>query len=82
MVVREGEEVVRIELLVVMAILVVDSNADEVEGRVEEVVLRRVVGVVVAAAPGTHCEVLRYTQVLPEAQVNGPDPAKIRSVTL
>jgi hypothetical protein len=51
------EEVVRVGVLVVIVIVVVHAEAEEVDGRVEEVVVRRVVGVVVGAAlPGWHWE--------------------------
>lgn len=50
-VVREGEEVVRVGVLVVMVIVVVHWDADELDVRVEEVVVRRVVEVV-DGAPG------------------------------
>lgn len=82
-VVREGEEVVRVGVLVVMVMVAVLSDT------ADEVVVRRVVGVVVGAAPGWHCEknVLRYTQVLPEAQVNGldqplPPPVEVSNLPL
>ena len=57
-VVREGaEEVVRVGVLVVMVIVVVHAEAEELDDRVEEVVVRRVVDVVVGAAlPGWHWE--------------------------
>lgn len=54
-VVREGEEVVRVGVLVVMVIVVVHLDADELAVRVEEVVVRRVVEVG-AAVPGWHWE--------------------------
>lgn len=54
-VVREGEEVVRVGVLVVMVIVVVHLDAGELEARVEEVVVRRVVEVG-AAVPGWHWE--------------------------
>lgn len=50
-VVREGEEVVRVGVLVVMVMVVVHWDADELDVRVEEVVVRRVVEVV-DGAPG------------------------------
>jgi hypothetical protein len=55
-VVREGaEEVVRVGVLVVMVIVVVHAEAEELDDRVDEVVVRRVVDVVVGAAlPGWH----------------------------
>jgi hypothetical protein len=55
-VVREGaEEVVRVGGLVVMVIVVVHAEAEELDDRVDEVVVRRVVDVVVGAAlPGWH----------------------------
>lgn len=56
MVVRDGEEVVRVGVLVIMVMDVVDADAEEVEDRVEEVVVRRVVDVVVDVASGRHCE--------------------------
>ena len=43
-------------VLVLMVIVVVHCEAFELEDRVDEVVVRRVVAVVVAAAPGWHCE--------------------------
>ena len=56
-VVREGDDVVLVGVLVVMVIVVVHAEAlEELEDRVEEVVVRRVVDVVVATAPGWHCE--------------------------
>ena len=55
-VVREGEDVVLVGVLVVMVIVVVHAEALELDDRVEEVVVRRVVAVVVTAAPGWHCE--------------------------
>jgi hypothetical protein len=39
-----------------MVIVVVHAEALELDDRVEEVVVRRVVAVVVTAAPGWHCE--------------------------
>lgn len=54
-VVFEGEDVVLVGVLVVIVIVVVHAEALELEDRVEEVVWR-VVAVVVAAAPGWHCE--------------------------
>ena len=54
-VVREGEEVVLVGVLVVIVIVVVHLDADELEARVEEVVVRRVVEVG-AAVPGWHWE--------------------------
>lgn len=51
-VVREGEDVVLVGVLVVIVIVVVHAEAFELEDRVEEVVVRRVVAVVVAVAPG------------------------------
>jgi hypothetical protein len=60
LVVREGEEeVVLVGVLVVIVIVVVQAEAEELDGRAEEVdvVVRRVVlGVVVGAEPGWHCE--------------------------
>jgi hypothetical protein len=56
LVVREGEEVVFVGMLVVMVIVVVQAEALELE---EEVVVWRVVAVVLAvevAVPGWHCE--------------------------
>ena len=55
-VVREGEAVVRVGVLVVIVIVVVHLDAEELKDRVEEVVVRRVVAVVVVAGPGWHCE--------------------------
>jgi hypothetical protein len=57
-VVRDGEEVVRVGVLVVMVIVVVHREADELDVRDEEVVVvvRRVVEVVGAAVPGWHWE--------------------------
>ena len=55
-VVFEGEDVVLDGVLVVIVIVVVHAEALELEDRVEEVVVRRVVDVVVATAPGWHCE--------------------------
>ena len=43
-------------VLVLMVIVVVHTEAFELEDRIEEVVVRRVVAVVVAAASGWHCE--------------------------
>jgi hypothetical protein len=58
-VVREGEDVVLVGVLVVMVMVVVHLDADDVEARVDEgevvVVVRRVVEVG-AAVPGWHCE--------------------------
>jgi hypothetical protein len=51
-VVREGDDVVLMGVLVVMVIVVVHTEALELDDRVEEVAVRRVVAVVVAAAPG------------------------------
>jgi hypothetical protein len=51
-VVREGDDVVLVGVLVVMVIVVVHTEALELDDRVEEVAVRRVVAVVVAAAPG------------------------------
>ena len=55
-VVFEGEDVVLVGVLVVIVIVVVHAEALELEDRAEEVVVWRVVAVVVAAAPGWHCE--------------------------
>lgn len=51
-VVLEGDDVVLVGVLVVMVIVVVQAEAFELEDRVEEVVVRRVVAVVVGATPG------------------------------
>ena len=79
-VVREGDDVVLVGVLVVMVIVVVHAEALELDDRVEEVVVRRVVtvvavvAVVVAAPPGWHCEEYSFknTHVLPDVQVFAP----------
>ena len=52
---REAEEVVLVGVPVVMVMVVVHRDADELDVRVEEVVVRRVVEVV-DAATGWHWE--------------------------